>query len=172
MSGDAGGDGRPDRANKRTVSGFTLREGDAGDPAIVALIAFHLEQAQLNFPAGFAYALKPDALLDPEISLFSLWEGDLLAGIGALRSLLTDHAEIKTMRTAPAFLGRGVGRAILNRLIEAARGRGIRRLSLETGTSPPFAAAHALYESAGFVDCAAFGGYRPSSHNRFMTLTL
>ena len=154
------------------MNGFTFREGGADDPAVVALIAFHLDQAGHNFPTGFAYALEPAALLDPNISFHSLWKDDRLAGIGALRPLSADHAEIKTMRTSPAFLGLGVGRAILNRLVEVARARGIRRLSLETGTSPPFVVAHALYESAGFIDCAAFGGYRASPHNRFMTLAL
>ncbi len=154
------------------MNDFILREGGADDPAIVALIAYHLEQAGRNFPTGFAYVLEPAALLGPDISLFSLWEGTALAGIGALRAMSSDHAEIKTMRTAPAFLGKGVGRAILNHLLAVARERSIGRLSLETGTSPPFAAAHGLYESAGFVDCPAFGSYRPSPHNRFMSLIL
>lgn len=76
------------------------------------------------------------------------------------------------MRTAPAALRRGVARSLLAHLVALARTRGYIRLSLETGTAPMFAAANRLYEAAGFVDCAAFGGYPESPHNRFMTLTL
>ena len=76
------------------------------------------------------------------------------------------------MRTAPAALRRGVARTLLAHLIALAQSRGYTRLSLETGTAPTFDAANRLYETSGFVDCAAFGGYPESPHNRFMTLAL
>ena len=89
-----------------------------------------------------------------------------------LRELGADGAEIKSMRTHPAQQRRGVARALLDHLVRIARARGYRRLRLETGTAPMFAAANRLYEHAGFVDAEAFGGYPPSPHNRFMTLVL
>ena len=48
----------------------------------------------------------------------------------------------------------------------------MRRVSLETGTTPAFAPARTLYSSAGFVPCGPFGGYQVSTDNTFMTLDL
>ena len=83
-----------------------------------------------------------------------------------------DLAEIKSMHTAEAARGRGVGRAMLAHLLAVARARGFRRVKLETGTTAAFAPARMLYHSAGFVPCGPFGGYRPSDDNTFMTLEL
>jgi len=83
-----------------------------------------------------------------------------------------DHAELKSMHTAEAARGRGIGRAMLTHLLGVARTRGVRRVSLETGTTTAFAAARALYHGAGFTSCGPFAGYRPSEDNLFMTLDL
>jgi putative acetyltransferase len=76
------------------------------------------------------------------------------------------------MHTAEAERGRGVGRAMLAHLLEVARARGFRRVSLETGTTAAFAPARALYQGAGFVPCGPFAGYQPSEDNTFLTLEL
>ena len=76
------------------------------------------------------------------------------------------------MHTAEAALGRGIGRAMLTHLLEVARTRGFRRVSLETGTTAAFAPARALYQSAGFVPCGPFAGYRATEDYLFMTLEL
>jgi putative acetyltransferase len=83
-----------------------------------------------------------------------------------------EHAEIKSMHTAQAARGRGLGRAMLRHLLGVARERGVRRVSLETGTVPPFAPARALYASAGFRPCGPFGDYQPMDTSTFMTLDL
>ena len=154
------------------MSGLTIREGGLDEPAVAALLALHHAEAQSETPIGFRHALDADGLGAPGVRFFSLWHGDALAGIAALRRVDGDHAEVKSMRTASAHLRRGVARAVLTHLIATARQDGYTRLSLETGTSPKFAPANALYEAAGFVDCDAFGGYPPSPYNRFMTLAL
>ena len=61
------------------------------------------------------------------------------------------------MYVRPAVRGRGVARAILERLEEEARSEGIPRLTLETGDAQHDAMR--LYERAGFTRCAAFGAY-------------
>ncbi|MGH3408314.1 MAG: GNAT family N-acetyltransferase [Streptosporangiaceae bacterium] len=71
-----------------------------------------------------------------------------------------------------AARGRGIGRAILTHLLDTARTRGFRQVSLETGTTAAFAPARAPYASAGFVPCGPFSDYQPSRDNCFMTLTL
>jgi putative acetyltransferase len=149
-----------------------MRKGGLDDPRVVALIAHHLAEARGTTPADNAHAMGAEALRRPDISFWGLWEGETLLGIGALRQLAADHGEIKSMRTAPGHLRRGVGRAILHHLVSLARTRGYSRISLETGTAPMFDAANRMYEAAGFVDGPVFGGYPESPHNRFMTLAL
>ena len=76
------------------------------------------------------------------------------------------------MRTPNALRGRGAGRAILAHILEVARSRGYRRLSLETGSQEAFKAAQTLYESFGFAYFGPFGDYAESPDNVFMTMEL
>lgn len=149
-----------------------LREGGLDDPRVIALIAHHLAEARGSTPQDNAHAMGAEALRHPDISFWAMWDGEALLGFGALRQLSADLGEIKSMRTAPDHLRRGVARAILAHLVSLARTRGYARVSLETGTAPLFDAANRMYEAAGFVDGPAFGGYPESPHNRFMTLAL
>lgn len=149
-----------------------LREGGLDDSQVIALVTHHQAEARATTPQDNAHAMGVEGLRHPDISFWGAWEGSDLLGIGALRQLSPDHGEIKSMRTAPGHLRRGVGRAILAHLVALARTRGYRRLSLETGTAPMFDAANRMYEAAGFADGPVFGGYPESPHNRFMTLPL
>jgi len=136
------------------------------------LLGRHLDFAYSHPGAEHVHALNIDGLLDPAIAFFSYREGGGLLAIGALKQLAPGHAEIKSMHTAQAARGRGIGRAMLDHLIGLARERGCNRVSLETGTIPAFAPARALYASAGFLACGPFGDYAESPFNTFMTLTL
>ena len=139
---------------------------------VSALLAAHHAFANANTPPEHIHALDVSGLLDPAISFFTFRvDGEALA-IGALKRLDADHAELKSMHTAAAARGRGIGRAMVEHLVGVARAAGFRRVSLETGTSPAFEPAHALYASAGFVPCEPFAGYSPSPSNTFMTLSL
>jgi len=73
------------------------------------------------------------------------------------------------MCTDPARRGQGVATRILAHLLLDARGRGIRQISLETGSMGFFAPTRALYAKAGFLLCAPFGSYREDPHNVLMT---
>lgn len=79
------------------------------------------------------------------------------------------HGEIKSMRTAPAALGLGVGGSLLAHLVATARTMGLSRLSLETGNSPLFAAANRHYRRDDFEPCGPFGGYRAADFTTFYT---
>ncbi|WBH17361.1 GNAT family N-acetyltransferase [Sphingomonas radiodurans] len=149
-----------------------LREGGLDDPRVIALIAHHLAEARGSTPQDNAHAMGTEALRHPDISFWAAWEGEALLGVAALRQLSLNHGEIKSMRTAPEHVRRGVARALLAHLIALARTRGYSRVSLETGTALMFDAANRMYEAVGFVDGPAFGGYPESPHNRFMTLAL
>ena len=137
-----------------------------------ALIEHHHEWATAQTPPEDAHALDIDGLLDPSVTLISLRDAGELLGIGAIKQLDADHVELKSMHTAEAARGRGVARAILDRLLSMAAELGARRVSLETGSMESFAAARSLYEGAGFAECEPFGDYNPSRNSTFMTLYL
>jgi putative acetyltransferase len=149
-----------------------IAEDHPGSPDVAALLARHLRFSLAETPAQYSFALDQDGLEDEAVTLFSFREHGTLLGIGAIKQLGRRHAEIKSMHTAEAARGRGIGRAMLTHLVEVARGRGFRKLSLETGTTTAFAPARALYASAGFVLCGPFANYQPSEHNIFMTMDL
>jgi putative acetyltransferase len=148
---------------------------EADDPRredVRELLARHLDYARETTPPEGVYALDFDGLLDPAITLFSYrLDGELLA-IGALKQLDDDHAELKSMHTAQAARGRGIGREMVEHLIAVARDRGLTRVSLETGSMDAFAPARSLYSKAGFVPCGPFGAYPGGPTSSFMTLDL
>lgn len=149
---------------------WTVREGELGCADVRDLLAHHVAEMNAGSPPSACHVLAADALADPAIRFFTLRDVDgKLLGTGALKTLSPDHGELKSMRTAPAALGRGVGSAMLAHLIAAARSSGMVRLSLETGNSALFAAANRLYQRDGFVACDPFGGYRPTDFTLFYT---
>jgi putative acetyltransferase len=133
----------------------------------------HHEFARAVTPAGHVHAIEPTAPPDPSVVFHSArGVGDVLAAIGALRRIDATHGELKSMHTAPASRGSGVGRAMLEHLLAEARASGMSRISLETGTMDAFGPARAMYRGAGFVDCEPFGDYTVNPHSVCMTRTL
>ena len=149
-----------------------IRPGDFDDARVKALLARHLEGMHASSPPGHVFALDWSGLQKPEISLYALWEGEELLGFGALKELEPRAGEIKSMRTADAHLRKGVAAALLDHLIGEARGRGYRRVSLETGSGPAFEPALTLYRKHGFTEGGAFGDYEKSPFNQFLHLEL
>lgn len=151
---------------------FDIREDDLSGEATRALIAFHLSGMHANTPAGHVFALDLSGLRIPEVTVWSVWEQQALLGIGALKMLGDGSGEIKSMRTHPDHLRRGVAAALLTHIVEEARRRGLIRLSLETGTGPAFEPALALYRSRGFTNGERFSDYEQSAFNQFLHLPL
>ena len=149
-----------------------IRKGGLGHPAVVALLQLHLAGMQEQSPPESVHALDLAGLAKRDISFWGAWEGEELLGVGALRKLDARHGEIKSMRTAPDQLRRGAGMGLMAHMLGVARERGYKRLSLETGATPEFDAAQALYRQLGFTYCDAFGDYRPDPLSRFMTRVL
>lgn len=147
-------------------------EDDLSGAEIGALLRLHLAEAQSNSPAGLAFAFDIDRLRAPDVTFWSLWDGDELAGCAALKELAPDHGEIKSMRTAPEHLRKGVAAQLVEHLVTESRRRRYRRLSLETGSTAVYAPALALYTRHGFVEGEEFSGYTASDFNRFYHLTL
>jgi putative acetyltransferase len=147
-------------------------EGGLDDQRVVELLHTHVSRARAETARGSAHALDLSQLRGPDITFWSAWEGDAVVGVGALKRLSAEHGEIKSMHTAEAARGRGVGSALLRQIMAAARARGMSRLSLETGSWAYFLPARALYARHGFVECPPFGEYQADPNSVFMTLEL
>ncbi len=148
---------------------WRIVEDDLSGAAIRALLEQHFAGMLANSPAGSCHFLDFDGLRAGNVTFWSIHDGDTLAGCGALKQLDAAHGEIKSMRTADAFLRRGVAARMLDHIIDEARRRGLARLSLETGSGAAFEPAIALYRRYGFDDCAPFADYKPDPFSRFMT---
>ncbi len=151
---------------------FVIRQDDLSGAQTRDLLRLHLEGMHANSPPGSVFALDLSGLKAPEVTVWSVWKGDAIAGIGALKELGDETGEIKSMRTHPAFLRGGVASALLDHIVSVARARGMKQLSLETGSGPSFEPALSLYRRRGFVDGEVFAQYERSEFNQFLHLTL
>ena len=151
---------------------LTIREDDLQGAAIRAFLRDHLDHMYAITPRESVHALDADRLLAPGITFWTAWAGAELVGCGALRERDPASGEVKSMRTSPAHRGRGIGSRILEHIIAVAERRGYRRLYLETGAMPEFAAARALYRRYGFAGCDPFPPYRPDPNSVFMVMAL
>ena len=151
---------------------FEIREDDLAGDRTRDLLRLHLEDMHAISPPGSVFALDLSGLKTPGVTVWTVWIGDAVAGIGALKDLGSRTGEPKSMRTHPAFLRRGVASALLEHIVLVARDRGMTRLSLETGSGPAFEPALALYRRRGFVDGEPFAQYERSAFNQFLHLSL
>ena len=126
----------------------TFHIDDLTGAPIRALIAQHLAGMHEHSPPESVHAFDIDKLRAPDVTFWSAWVGDELAGCGALRRIDGARGEIKSMRVVDAFLGRGVGRALVALAFERATARGAQRIELDTNEHNR--GAIGLYESLGF----------------------
>jgi putative acetyltransferase len=161
-----------DRQQPRRARMFKIRKDDLSGEATRALLELHLAGMHANSPPGSVFALDLSGLRVPEVTVWSVWQGNKIIGIGALKELGDGRGEVKSMRTHPEHLRKGVAALLLEHLIIEAKARGLKRLTLETGSGPAFDPALALYRKRGFVDGEAFSDYERSAFNQFLDLPL
>lgn len=152
--------------------GLEIRIADLEDAAVVELLATHTTRALAGARCRPGHALDIDALRDPSIEVWSIWQDDKAVAVGAIRRLSANHGELKSMFVADDARGRGIGRLLLNQLIEVAASAGIERLSLETGASDYFSTARRMYARHGFEVCDAFADLPAHPDSVFMTRTV
>ena len=146
-----------------------IRLGGLDDQRVVALLRYHFDKCHEVTPPGSAHVFDISRLEAPDVDFFAAWDGETLLGVGAVKYLDATHGEVKSMHTSEAARRRGIGSTILKHIVEAARAKGIRRLSLETGSFGYFEPARTLYRSHGFTDCEPFGDYKPDPNSSFLT---
>ncbi|MBO0749559.1 MAG: GNAT family N-acetyltransferase, partial [Porphyrobacter sp.] len=118
------------------------------------------------------HAMPAERLREADVTFYSAWDGENLAAVGALKELAPTRGELKSMRAAPEYRGKGAGRAILLHLMEEARRRGYTWLGLETGRPIAYLPAQSLYRKHRFAECADFGDYRGDEFSMCMSREL
>jgi putative acetyltransferase len=151
---------------------MNIRVDNLTHPEVIGLIRLHLQGMSQHSPPESVHALGIEALRKPEITFWSVWDQSQLMGCGALKELDAQHGEIKSMRTATEHLRKGVAANLMRHILEEAKRRSYRRLSLETGSGEPFAPAVELYKRFGFRECGPFADYREDPFSVFMTIEL
>lgn len=152
-----------------------IKIDDLTSSKVKALVAEHLEGMRSmasEAPPESNHALGIEELKKPDVTFWTAWEQDELLGCGALKELDGEHGEIKSMRTVKEHLRKGVASRVLEHIIEEAKRRGYKQLSLETGSMDSFKPAVQLYERAGFRECGPFADYAEDPYSLFMTKPL
>jgi putative acetyltransferase len=143
--------------------------GGLDNEQVLALLRFHFDTNIAVTPPGSAHVFDVSRLQQPDVFFWSAWMGEGLMGIGALKAMDADHGEIKSMHTVQSSRRSGVGGALLRHIMDEARMKGLKRLSLETGSFDYFAPARALYAKHGFKECAPYADYKLDPNSTFMT---
>ncbi len=154
------------------MNNYTIKPDNLQGSQIRALLERHLDEMRAASPPESVHALDLEGLRAPNITFWSIWDGDQLLGCGALKQLDAEHGEIKSMHVHSDARGKGVADKMLNHILDTARTRCYTRLSLETGSMAEFAPARKLYEKYGFTQCPVFGDYQPDVNSICMTKVL
>ncbi|WP_291134589.1 GNAT family N-acetyltransferase [Erythrobacter sp.] len=147
---------------------YAIAQDDLTSADVLALLRLHLDEMYAWSPACKVHALPVEKLRAPDVTFYAVRDGERLAAVGALKELGEGRGELKSMRAAPDYRGKGAGRALLEHLIAEARARGLTWLGLETGRTAPFEPALRLYESHGFAESSGFGDYVPDEFSLCM----
>ncbi len=115
-----------------------IEKDDLMSEEIAAFLDAHVEDLRSITPPESRHALDLEALRDPAVIFWSGRDATGVIACGAIKVIGGRHGEIKSMRTAAERRGEGLGAAMLEHIIASAASIGLRRLSLETGSSDHF----------------------------------
>lgn len=151
-----------------------IRNADGPGDVATARALFEEYQQSLGFSLCFQnfdaeLASLPGAYAPPEGRLLLAFAGVEPAGCIALRKIGEEICEMKRLWVRPAFRGTGLGRRLVERILDEARDAGYRRIRLDT--LPSMNAAQALYLSLGFADIPPYNDH-PIEGTRFMEAIL
>ena len=100
--------------------------------------------------------LDGDKFVRPHGRFYLALSNGEVAGVGRLKKLDDEVAELKRMYVRPEFRGLGIGRLLLNQLLADARAIGYQKLRLDSLRF--LTAAYHLYQSAGFYEIDSYAG--------------
>ncbi|VEP17314.1 Uncharacterized N-acetyltransferase YsnE [Hyella patelloides LEGE 07179] len=149
-----------------------IKVDDLSSAEIANFLEEHIRDMKAVSPPESNHALDLDGLKKSEITFWTVWDDSILIGCGAIKELSANHAEIKSMRTGVSHRGKGIASMLLQHILNEAKLRSYRRVSLETGSMPFFEPARNLYTKYGFKNCAPFDPYKEDPNSVFMTKEL
>ena len=147
-------------------------EGNFDNSEVLELLNKHFIELRSVSPEGSAHVLDIEGLKDQNIKFWSLWEGNLLMGCGALKLLNKEHGEFKSIRVEDRFRKKDNGIKILKHLIFEAKKLNIKRISVETGTGDFFTPARKLFNKCGFKLCKPFAHYKEDPNSCYMSMRI
>ena len=147
-------------------------EGNFDNTEVHNLLVKHFIELRSVSPKGSAHVLDIDGLKVSSIKFWSLWEGEELMGVGALKFLNKVHGEFKSIRVNDKFRNKGYGLEVINHLINEARKLNIKQLSLETGAGNFFQNARDLFAKCGFKNCEPFSHYKKDVNSIYMSMLI
>ena len=144
-----------------------LADKDSHGPVFRALFLEYLKWGTLriNQEYGVVFSAEDtieqdmvslDKFMPPKGRLLLAFVDGSAAGVACLRELGNNTSEVKRMYVRPEYRGRGVGRALLQKLVEEAAAIGYTRLRLDSARF--MKEAHRLYRSAGFSEIEPYEG--------------
>lgn len=134
-----------------------IMPADPRAPEITAMIhALDRYMGEL-YPAESNHLVDVNTLARPNVHFFVATLDGQPVGCGAIMVHGSEYAEVKRVFVDPMARGLGLGRRLIDKLVETARLQGITLMRLETGISQPEALG--LFEACGFARCGPFGDY-------------
>ena len=147
-------------------------ENNFEDPKVNELLNKHFIELRSVSPKGSTHVLDIPGLKIPSIKFWSLWENNNLVGCGALKFLEDKHGEFKSIRISDKYRNKGLGKKIIDYLIEEAIKLNIKKISVETGTGNFFEPARKLFKKCGFKPCDPFAHYKEDPNSCYFTIDL
>ncbi len=147
-------------------------ENNFEDPKVNELLNKHFIELRSVSPKGSTHVLDIPGLKIPSIKFWSLWENNNLVGCGALKFLEDKHGEFKSIRISDKYRNKGLGKKIIDYLIEEAIKLNIKKISVETGTGNFFEPARKLFKKCGFKQCKPFAHYKEDPNSCYFSLDI
>ena len=152
------------RDDSRVTDTIEFLPAPAGEPPASDLIAAMVEEVERLYGSirgpGMPTAAPADFGPPGGVCLVG-FDGEKPVCVGGVKRLDAEIGEIKRMYVTPAGRSRGLARALLIALEDAARDLGYIRVRLDTGTRQPHAAA--LYVSTGYREIENYNGNSAAS---------
>ncbi|MDJ0612316.1 MAG: GNAT family N-acetyltransferase [Rhizobiaceae bacterium] len=149
-----------------------IEHADLVSEEFAALVTAHTLFCDALSPPESCHRLPIAELASNNITVWQASSDQQVVGMGALKELSPTDGEVKSMHTLEETRGLGIGRRILEVIMDEAKSRNYSALWLETGSHSDFASARKMYAACGFVETEPFGEYELDPHSVFMTLKL
>ncbi|HSK07009.1 MAG TPA: GNAT family N-acetyltransferase [Acidimicrobiia bacterium] len=150
--------------------GTSIEVESPGSPAARRVIAELEAELDPLYPDESQHGYSVDKLISEGVAFFLVRYGGEEVGCGGIQLFGSEYGELKRMYIRPPYRGLGLGRQLIDRLIEHARLHGVSVLRLETGIHQDEAIR--LYERMGFRQIPPFPPYQPDPLSLFYQLVL